>query len=123
MKPSVALSSVLLLGACQAGHQAGRVEQSAPAGASADLRPPAPVVVPTETNLHTQKQEPGESRPPEGLSCLAELYGGQVEQEEDGWFLVLSPTARFAFDDRIDKTAEEELARPDLEDTLVHKND
>lgn len=74
--------------------------------------------------VRLRADSPAVSIVPAGLECLAKVYGGRTvpaapkERSDLSRFLILSNDTRILWDDHIDKSFDEKLARPDLEDTL-----
>jgi hypothetical protein len=69
-----------------------------------------------------QQSEQGETTPPAGIGCLEAAYPGLIkraEAEGDSWFVVMADGRRLLWDDGRDKTFEERLDSPDLEDQLA----
>jgi hypothetical protein len=57
--------------------------------------------------------------PPPRLACLATTYGGSPRKTTDGWSLGFDDGTSFVWDDGKDKSYDEKLNTPDLEDTLA----
>jgi len=58
---------------------------------------------------------------PAGLACLRRAYGehiARVEESDDGLCVVMASGARLLWDDGVERTFEEKLASPDLEDQM-----
>lgn len=81
--------------------------------------PAGPAVTPATPDASTG---PMTASPPAALACLAQLYGGTavpMKSSPGGWALRLPDATQLEWDDAKTKTYDDELATPDLEDTLA----
>lgn len=74
----------------------------------------------SSTALPERKATPpsGTIAAPHGLTCLAQIYGGQALYTEGAWWLQIKRGVRLRYDDGEVKTEEERIERPDLQDML-----
>jgi hypothetical protein len=63
-------------------------------------------------------EKPQAPEPPPGVRCLARHFTGKPEQREGRWGLLLPGGTFVPWDDGREKSFEEQLDAPDLEDTL-----
>jgi hypothetical protein len=83
---------------------------------SAPVPPPA---APTKTATRAEDEDPAtQSKLPKKLACLSRHFGGAPLETPEGWALELPGNVALSYDDGRDKSLDERLAEPDLEDQL-----
>lgn len=85
-------------------------------------REPLPPAPPSATDASSvamahDAAPPRDDAPPQ-LACLARLYVGSAEKRDGKWALVLPDGRALPWDDGKDKTLDQKLDAPDLEDVL-----
>ena len=86
---------------------------------STPAAPTTPAMMPSAPDASTGPTTPS---PPAALACLAQIYGGTpvaMKSSPGGWALRLPDATELEWDDGRTKTYDDELATPDLEDTLA----
>lgn len=85
----------------------------------AQVSPPVTDGAPVQDGTVADAAGPDAVGPPRALACLGRHYGGVPTVAPAGWVLVLADGRRLAWDDRRQKTFDETLDAPDLQEMLA----